>query len=823
MFHVVRLFLVLSLSAACAAHDEDEVCKPGFGSLYVRDVGSCGDSLITTEEECKREVFGRHQQNKHEYKGVRDLDTVMPPGCVRGNGDWFFNKNFKHKNNKHVCDSKSRDNFMNLGFKCICGQKCLPCPKNYYSEGGKNAECVRCPEFAPHTASNVDLFDSVKKCGKFSEATFCEPGFEYNPDPEPIRASGKCKNPIISSTDCIAVAKLFSSGKSPQDMNTGYSNHIEHTNSYPGGCYRCKRGADSRYCFNKNFLSEMACSEEHKCLCKPKAMCTKCPPNTYSAGGTGVRCTPCVAPSVVNEDQTICEDVNYRKIKNMVDGMKEKQEEVADQTSRLWQKEQVRLRYDKVVKANKGTDNQNEASACKKERKDGTVIFPAIQMTHEIEKGEDATCINVNRDELLKSFCAFTTRVDELFDELKFHTSKKAKSFWPNICCKERNGEAVEVCNDETGNVKREDIIPFAMSQGGTYNRQAVYGEVTKAIKPNGYIHEGMVKLIRSLATSNKNKKKKTLRDIDSFFQDEISLCGPRVIDDPVNGEGKLCQLFLPYEHAMKTFYSLVEHLSIKKMPAQKASLLQVVEKSLIQRQFSTRKIRAGKMNAVQGAIQGKAKAAYTPKAEQQCKKGTEWTSKKLAQKKNIFCKGYGHVDLASAGIKNIAIHYLKKDLPKTLNDYMINLKTSLRFRVEDESCPGAPLFRASDISLQRISMDAATKTEKEWVAVVSLNSQDKNGYLQSELPFCRAKDYLISAKVVVKAFVDNENCCNDVVDYETCVKNNACESIVPLKNSIGKQYTKYVELFGTKYSVVHADARHRRRGLLQGAAGKRS
>ena len=177
------------------------------------------------------------------------------------------------------------------------------------------------------------------------------------------------------------------------------------------------------------------------------------------------------------------------------------------------------------------------------------------------------------------------------------------------------------------------------------------------------------------------------------------------------------------------------------------------------------------------------------------------------------------HVDLAGVGIKNIAIHYLKKDLPKALDDYMINLKTSLRFSVEDKSCPGAPLFRASDISLQRISMDAATKTEKEWVAVVSLNSQDKNGYLQSELPFCKAKDYLISTQVTVKAFVDNENCCNDVVDYRTCVKNNACKSIVTLKNNVGKQYTKYVKLFGTQYDVVHA--RHTRRGLLQGADGK--
>ena len=103
--------------------------------------------------------------------------------------------------------------------------------------------------------------------------------------------------------------------------------------------------------------------------------------------------------------------------------------------------------------------------------------------------------------------------------------------------------------------------------------------------------------------------------------------------------------------------------------------------------------------------------------------------------------------------------------------------------------------------------------------AIKSLNSQDKNGYLQSELPFCKAKDYLISTQVTVKAFVDNENCCNDVVDYRTCVKNSTCKSIVTLKNNVGKQYTKYVKLFGTQYDVVHA--RHTRRGLLQGADGK--
>ena len=64
--------------------------------------------------------------------------------------------------------------------------------------------------------------------------------------------------------------------------------------------------------------------------------------------------------------------------------------------------------------------------------------------------------------------------------------------------------------------------------------------------------------------------------------------------------------------------------------------------------------------------------------------------------------------------------------------------------------------------------MDALGK-EKEWVAVVNLNTQDKNGYLQSELPYCKAKTYLIGAKVNVKAYIDRTNYCDGLIDYDTC------------------------------------------------------
>ena len=52
----------------------------------------------------------------------------------------------------------------------------------------------------------------------------------------------------------------------------------------------------------------------------------------------------------------------------------------------------------------KKKDNQKEKDFCKNEQKEGTVVFPAIEISNEIEKNQDTTCIDTNRDELLKHF-----------------------------------------------------------------------------------------------------------------------------------------------------------------------------------------------------------------------------------------------------------------------------------------------------------------------------------------------------------------------------------------------------------------------------------
>ena len=114
--------------------------------------------------------------------------------------------------------------------------------------------------------------------------------------------------------------------------------------------------------------------------------------------------------------------------------------------------------------------------------------------------------------------------------------------------------------------------------------------------------------------------------------------------------------------------------------------------------------------------------------------------------------------------------------------------------------------------------MDTLGK-EKEWVAVVNLNTEEKNSYLQSELQYCKVREYLIGAKVEVKAYIDNDGCCDGLRDDKKCIGKPACgNKLTALKDKTSKDYSKDVVLTGTQYevttSVSYVDVRRRR--LLQ-------
>jgi hypothetical protein len=288
-------------------------------------------------------------------------------------------------------------------------------------------------------------------------------------------------------------------------------------------------------------------------------------------------------------------------------------------------------------------------------------------------------------------------------------------------------------------------------------------------------------------------------------------------VDAPgVKGESKLCELFIPYRHSMNQFYKLIESLYIKPLPVQTSSFLETMERSLRKRSNANR---LGKTNNMQQIMQAKP-GSKTPKAEQQCnhlEAGSKWTSDNLAKMKETYCTGYNHLDLSTKDIKNIAVHYLKKDISYK-NKKMLSLSKQIRYQVTDTACPVAPLFEAKDISIQQVAMDTLGN-EMEWVAVVTLNTEDSNGYLESELPYCKYRKYLIGSSVKVKAYiVKDKECCGELQDYEVCTKTLKCE-LSKLKATNQKHYSKTIELTGTRYAVtdVHDGSR---RSLLSRKSG---
>ena len=72
---------------------------------------------------------------------------------------------------------------------------------------------------------------------------------------------------------------------------------------------------------------------------------------------------------------------------------------------------------------------------------------------------------------------------------------KDGKHYWPNICCKSNN-DSEDSCADPTGSIPREQIVPFALAQGGKVTYTNLYGEVVDVLKQHGYLHKGMLKIL---------------------------------------------------------------------------------------------------------------------------------------------------------------------------------------------------------------------------------------------------------------------------------------------------------------------------------------
>ena len=154
---------------------------------------------------------------------------------------------------------------------------------------------------------------------------------------------------------------------------------------------------------------------------------------------------------------------------------------------RMWANEDARQKYEK---RNLAPIREREKSRCKAEN-GGVTVFSAVALDMD-EEMDDKTCINKNRDVLLTAFCNFRKGFDAV---LQRSGLKDGKHYWPNICCKSNN-DSEDSCADPTGSIPREQIVPFALAQGGKVTYTNLYGEVVDVLKQNGYLHKGMLKIL---------------------------------------------------------------------------------------------------------------------------------------------------------------------------------------------------------------------------------------------------------------------------------------------------------------------------------------
>jgi hypothetical protein len=169
---------------------------------------------------------------------------------------------------------------------------------------------------------------------------------------------------------------------------------------------------------------------------------------------------------------------------------------------RMWSTEDVRIKYAKQRRSRERADAKANKGYCKNEKHGHISIFSAVPLNEEIDSN---SCINKNRDELIEAFCNFR---QSFFDDYSKNVGlKNGQHYWPNICCKPfGKSKETDQCDDTTGTILREKIVPFALAKGGEVNFATLYGEVKDVIESNGYLDQGFRKLVDDISCAQQRR-----------------------------------------------------------------------------------------------------------------------------------------------------------------------------------------------------------------------------------------------------------------------------------------------------------------------------
>ena len=556
------------------------------------------------------------------------------------------------------------------------------------------------------------------------------------------------------------------------------------------------------------------------------------------------------------------------------DEVKEKSKGLLQKLSLDWATRDMRLAYDKKQAHKRSTKESpyDVAAHCVQEKKNKMSTLRtgiALDMDEEVD---DKTCSNKNRDTVISTFCNFRRSFESM---LEAKGSKlTGREIWPNICCKQDNFENFKSCNDPSGKVKRHEVVPFAMSQGGALTKGNLITELIDMLRYNGYIHSGM-KTALNLVDGGEELEEK----MDELFK-ETSLCGPRTFRSPVNTEVRVCELFYPYRHLFEGFQVDFHQLSLKgtfrrrllgersrllsgmemrsmaspsatpspmamamKQKSAKSTQITALEKNdaELKLQVETMKSQVASIPALksqvasipalksqvatmksQGATMNSQMSNLIKEVEAKLGKST-----KLTTIQSATCPAVTFNDLAELN-KHKEEFCTGYDHLDVANDNLINyafvhidesqisaakLETLMelgRYEIDDD-CP-SKMFSAKDISIQ--NMDG------NYMFIVQLDKTSPDGYLRKEVPMCglgkqkSGKSYIPRTKISVKLYEDELKCCEETKDVRAC-ESKSCEP-VEVSHGHTKQQMEYVyDVKGTTYTVMQGHETGRRRRLL--------
>jgi len=424
---------------------------------------------------------------------------------------------------------------------------------------------------------------------------------------------------------------------------------------------------------------------------------------------------------------------------------------------RMWATNEVRKKYDEMRIQNATAYQKHGENACKHEQheqKDKTKrrmhIFAAVQLNEEVTEN---TCLSTNRDELIKSFCNFRKDFDETLANQNI--KKKGTDLWPNICCTS-NGEK---CKIPEG-INADEMVPFALAQGGKVTKQSLYGEILDVLRakghqhhPNGgYLLQGMLQALDEVKDMNGAEELKT--EIINVFK-RIHLCGPKTFTSPTGNTVKMCQLFHPYGQLFRSFHDKFQGILI----ASNANKVLVPQTSVstlfLQKMDKLSKNKHAVKKQNQGPRRKEHNICRLPLADE-----TE-----VKQKKKIFCSMYQPFDTTDEKrITNYGIFYVGKDVGRD-QAFVEDLSKQARFVADDKCHRTSPMFTGDDFSLQSID---GVESKKEWVLVAKLDSSSKS-YLRTDAGNCDSTEWLPHVTLKFGIYVDKNNCCAKTKNIASC------------------------------------------------------